>query len=69
MNYKIYKVGRKKNAPTKRIKKCVICGNPITKFRFEIVNDDNSRIPYDVSCIVEKYFAIKKKWWSKFLGI
>ena len=66
---KIYKVGRGVNVPTKRFKICEICGNRILDFRLEVLNPDDTRTCYDVECIAKKYFAIKKKWWSKFLGI
>lgn len=71
MNYKILKVGRGVNAPSKRFKKCKICGNEIKDFRFEHILSDGTRHYYDVICIVEKYFAFtnREKWWSKFFKI
>lgn len=69
MNYKILKVGRGVNAPSKRFKVCRICGEKIKDFRFEHVLNDGTRHYYDVICLVEKYFEVKKKWWSKFFKI
>ena len=67
--YKIYKVGRGVNVPTKRFKICEICGNRILDFRLEVLNPNGTKTSYDVECIAGAYFKIKKKWYSKFLGI
>lgn len=72
MNYKILKVGRGVNAPSKRFKICKLCGEQIKDFRFEHILEDGTRHYYDVICLAElafKQMAIKKKWWAKIFKI